>query len=94
MWPACHMPAALGTIFSSIFVSDQQIHIRYWHTPKNVSKTRCISARFGLDERPEVLLDHARIPAGKCKTGLKKKVRSLYDLSAIKVHSDNDSDAS
>ena len=76
------------------FVCNQQIHICYWHTTKNVSKTRRISTRFGFCDQQEVHLDHVRKAAGKCKRGVKTKVTSLDALSDIKVPSANDSDAS
>ena len=40
------------------------------------------------------ILDHVRMPAAKCKFGVKPNATSLDALSAIKVPSANDSDAS
>jgi len=40
------------------------------------------------------ILDHVRMPAVKCKFGVKPNATSLDALSAIKVPSANDSDAS
>ena len=40
------------------------------------------------------ILDHVRVPAVKCKFGMKTNATSLDALSAIKVPSANDSDAS
>jgi len=65
------------------FVCDQQIHISYWHAPKNVAKTRFISVSFGLVNRIELLLNYIRMPPGKCKTCVKTKGRSLVALSDI-----------
>ena len=39
-------------------------------------------------------LDHVRMPAVKCKFGVKPNATSLDTLSVIKVPSANDSDAS
>ena len=40
------------------------------------------------------VLDHVRMPAVKCKSGVMTKAKSLYTLNAIKVPCANYSDAS
>ena len=42
------------------------------------------NARFGLNDRLEVNLDHVRMPAGNGRTAEKTKVLYLHDLTAIK----------
>lgn len=75
-------------------VCDRKIHISYWYTSKKVRKSGCTSARLGLGARIEGHIDNVRMAADKCKRGVKTKGRSLDALSAIKVTSANDSDAS
>jgi len=49
---------------------------------------------FGQRDRLKEILDHVRMHAGKCKSGVKTKTRSLDAMIAIKVPSANVSDAS
>ena len=53
-------------------------------TPGVLGKDVQANARFGLSNRLEVHLDHARLPAGNVKGAEKTKGRSLNILRAIK----------